>query len=233
VTIGLVFLTLLMAIIVGWLIRQTINVQPWQPQQAVPEVSSAAADSRAPARVALWVFLGVATSLFVLFVSAYAMRLGLGDWAPLPRPRLLLFNTALLVAASLAMEFSVRAARLGDAAAVRRGLGVAGLLTFGFLAGQLVVWRQLHGAGFMLTTHAAASFFYLFTAVHGVHVLGGLVAWLRATRRAVRGSDPARIRLGVELCATYWHYLLAVWVGLYALLVSDELGLAICSSSPL
>lgn len=230
-TIGLVFLTVLMAAIVWWLFRQTINVQPWQAQVAVANMRG---DAQPAAKTALWVFLGVATSLFVLFVSAYAMRLGLADWTPLPRPRLLMLNTALLVGASLAMEWTVHAAaRRADSDNVRRGLWASGLLTFGFLAGQLFVWKQLNDAGYFVTTSAAAAFFYLFTAVHGLHVLGGLVAWARASARAWRGSDPAAIRLGVELCATYWHYLLAVWVVLYALLVSNDLGLAICTSAPL
>jgi cytochrome c oxidase subunit 3 len=228
-TIGLVFLTLMMAVIVGWLFRQTLNVQPWQEQVLVPEVGAV----RPAAKTALWVFLGVATSLFVLFVSAYAMRLGLSDWSPLPRPRLLVLNTALLVGASLAMEWTVYAARRADRDGVRRGLGASGVLTVGFLAGQLFVWKQLQDAGFMVTSDAATAFFYLLTAAHGLHVLGGLVAWARASERAWRGSDPGRTRLVVELCATYWHYLLAVWVVLYALLVSNDLGLAICSSAPL
>lgn len=231
-TIGLVFLTLLMAAIVWWLFRQTINVQPWQAQAFAPEVGGGATP-RPAARTALWVFLGVASSLFVLFISAYAMRLGLADWSPMPRPRLLMLNTALLVGSSLAMEWTAYAARRADSARVRQGLGASGLLTLGFLAGQLVVWKQLNDAGFLLTTSAAAAFFYLLTAVHGLHVLGGLVAWVRAAARAWRGADPARTRLGIELCATYWHYLLAVWAVLYALLVSNELGLAICSSTPL
>jgi cytochrome c oxidase subunit 3 len=231
VTIGLVFLTLLMGVIVWWLFRQTINVQPWQAQAAVAEVR--AAPARPAGKTALWVFLGVATSLFVLFVSAYAMRLGLADWDPLPRPRLLMFNTALLVCASLAMEWTVHAARRADAGNVRRGLSASGVLTLGFLAGQLVVWKQLNDAGYWVSSSAAAAFFYLLTAVHGLHVLGGLVAWARAVLRVRRGSDPARIRLAAELCATYWHYLLAVWVALYALLVSEGVGLAICSSIPL
>ncbi|HSV46854.1 MAG TPA: cytochrome c oxidase subunit 3 [Ramlibacter sp.] len=231
-TIGLVFLTLAMAVIVWWLFRQTINVQPWQAQAVVPELLGGAAP-RPPAKTALWVFLCVATSLFVLFASAYAMRLGLADWSPLPRPRLLMLNTAVLVGASLAMEWTVHAARRADTASVRRGLRASGLLTLCFLAGQLIVWKQLNDAGFLVTTSAATAFFYLFTAVHGLHVLGGLVAWTRAAARAWRGADPARLRLVVELCATYWHYLLAVWVVLYALLVSNELGLAICSSAPL
>ena len=230
-TIGLVFLSVLMAAIVWWLFRQTIHVQPWQAQVAVPEVGTAPA--RPAAKTALWVFLGVATSLFVLFVSAYAMRLGLADWNPLPRPRLLMLNTALLACASLAMEWTVHAARRADPGNVRRGLQASGLLTFGFLAGQLIVWKQLNGAGYFVSSSAAAAFFYLFTAVHGLHVLGGLVAWARAVLRVWRGAEPAAIRLGVELCATYWHYLLAVWVVLYALLVSNDFGLAICSSTPL
>lgn len=231
-TIGLVFLSLLMAVIVWWLFRQTINVQPWQAQAAV---SAGGGGATAPpaAKMALWVFLAVATSLFVLFVSAYAMRLNLADWTPLPRPRLLMLNTAFLVGASLAMEWTVHAARRADHAGVRRGLWASGLLTMAFIAGQLFVWKQLNEAGYLVTTSAASSFFYLFTAVHGAHVLGGLVAWGRASARAWRTADAARIRLGVELCATYWHYLLAVWVVLYALLVSDRLGLAICTSTPL
>ncbi|MBA2965404.1 MULTISPECIES: cytochrome c oxidase subunit 3 [Ramlibacter] len=232
-TIGLVSLSLLMAVIVGWLFRQTIHVQPWQAQALVPE---AAGDAVPPSaiRTALWVFLAVATSLFALFASAYAMRLGaLADWSPLPRPRLLVLNTALLVGASLAMEWTVHAARRADLGDVQRRLLVSGLLTLGFLLGQLVVWKQLNDAGFFLTSSAAAAFFYLLTAAHGLHVLGGLVAWGRAAMRAWRGADPAALRLLVGLCATYWHYLLVVWVVLYALLVSNELGLAICTSEPL
>lgn len=230
-TIALAFLTLLMAIIVVWLLRQTVNVQPWQAQAAGVEVIVPA--PRPAIQTALWVFLAVATSLFVLFVSAYSMRLGLADWTPLPRPRLLTLNTALLVGASLAMQWAVHAARRGQPADLRRGLATGGLLTTGFLAGQVAVWMQLNDAGYLVSTSAASAFFYLFTAVHGLHVLGGLVAWARAWRRAWRDADAARIRLAVQLCATYWHFLLAVWVALYALLVSDVLGLAICSSTPL
>lgn len=231
-TIGLVFLTAMMAAIVWWLFRQTINVQPWLAHATAAGTRGGTA-ARPAVKTALWVFLGVATSLFVLFVSAYAMRLPLADWTPLPRPRLLMLNTALLVCASLAMEWTVYAVRRGDRDNVQRGLWAGGLLTAGFLAGQLIVWKQLNDAGYFVSASAATAFFYLFTAVHGLHVLGGLVAWARAVLREWHAAELARVRLGVELCATYWHYLLAVWVALYALLVSEGIGLAICSSAPL
>jgi len=230
VTIGLVFLSLLMGAILWWLFRQTVNVQPWQAQVALPELQRAA-PARPPAKTALWVFLAVASSLFALFISAYAMRLSFLDWSPLPQPRLLMLNTAFLVSASLAMEWTVFAARRADLGGVRRGMAASGVLTVGFLAGQLFVWKQLNDAGYFAVTSVASAFFFLLTAVHGLHVLGGLVAWVRASARAWQVSDPARIRLGVELCAIYWHFLLAVWVVLFAVLVSSDLGLSICSSA--
>jgi len=227
-TITLMFLALLMGAIVWWLLRQTVNVQPWDAQVPVRD-AHAAVLARPTAKMALWLFLAVATSLFALFISAYAMRLNFLDWRPLPQPRLLMANTAILIVASLAMEWAAFAARRGDVDRVRKGLAVGGLLTAAFIAGQLVVWQQLATAGYFMTTSAATAFFYLLTAVHGVHVLGGLVAWSRSAARAWGRADAARLRMGVELCAMYWHFLLAVWVVLFAVLVSKELGLAICS----
>lgn len=226
--ITLIFLAGLMGAIVWWLLRQTVNVQPWDATVPVRD-AHAAVLARPTAKMALWMFLAVATSLFALFISAYAMRLDFLDWRPLPQPRLLMVNTALLIVASLAMEWAAWAARRGDVVRVRQGLAAGGALTAMFIAGQIAVWQQLSAAGYFMTTSAATAFFYLLTAVHGAHVLGGLVAWVRSARRAWGGADAARLRMGVELCAMYWHFLLAVWVVLFAVLVSKELGLAICS----
>ena len=75
-------LSLLMFAVVGWLFRQSIHVQPWDAGLVVRDLSASVA-ARPPAKTALWVFLAVASSLFVLFVSAYAMRLTVTDWRPL------------------------------------------------------------------------------------------------------------------------------------------------------
>jgi cytochrome c oxidase subunit 3 len=230
VTITLIFLALLMAAILWWLFRQTVNVQPWVADGPARDVHPGVL-ARPIAKTALIAFLGVATSLFALFISAYAMRIDFLDWNPIPQPRLLMLNTAILVVASVAMEWTVFSARRGDRKGVQAGLLASGMLTFAFLAGQLFVWKQLADAGYFLATSAATGFFYLLTAVHGLHVLGGLVAWGRSAGRVWSGGDLARIRLGVELCAIYWHFLLAVWVVLFTVLVSNFLGLSICAPS--
>jgi cytochrome c oxidase subunit 3 len=82
-----------------------------------------------------------------------------------------------------------------------------------------MAWRQLDAAGYFVASNPANSFFYLLTAIHGLHVLGGLVALARATGKVWRTADPGRVRLSVELCAVYWHFLLVVWLALFALLL--------------
>jgi cytochrome c oxidase subunit 3 len=218
-TISLLLLAGMMGVIVWWLFKQSINVQPWLAQGSTRDVHEQVL-ARPAAKTALWVFLAVVTSLFALFISAYAMRMHLGDWQALPEPMLLWWNTALLAVTSVVMQRTVVAARREDAGGVRTGLIAGGALTLAFLIGQVVAWRQLSNAGYFLTSNPANGFFYLLTAVHGLHVLGGLVAWGRTASRVWHGADVTGVRLSVELCTIYWHFLLAVWLVVFALLLS-------------
>jgi cytochrome c oxidase subunit 3 len=96
-----------------------------------------------PAKVGLWLFLAVITSFFALFISAYGMRMHMGDWQPLDVPGQLWFNTGLLILSSVAFEWTRRAARRDDEKGVRMGLLAAGFFALAFLAAQLAVWQQL------------------------------------------------------------------------------------------
>ena len=229
-TITLGFLAVLMGAVVWWLVKQSVNMQPWVAVGGAQDVHGSLLKQPA-AKTALWVFLAVATSLFALFVSAYAMRISYLDWTPLPQPQLLTLNSVVLALASVAIQWAVVAARRRDLPGVKAGLLATGLLTLGFVAGQLAVWKQLNDAGYFVANSAATGFFYMLTAVHGLHVLGGLVAWARTSARVWQGIKADRLVLGVELCAIYWHFLLIVWLVLFAVLASNFLGLSICSTS--
>jgi len=212
------FLGGVMAVVIGLLLRQTLSVRPWTVQgigEAPPE-----AGFLPTVKIGLWVFLAVVTSLFALFISAYSMRMAAGDWEPLPEPALLWLNTAVLILTSVVMQWTLVAARRANREGVRIGLNAAGALTFAFLAGQLAVWQQLSGSGFLMVANPANAFFYLLTALHGLHLVGGLVAWARTVARVRRGATLGEIRLHVGLCAAYWHFLLLIWLVLFALLLS-------------
>ena len=222
-TYALVFLSALMAVIVWWLVRQTVNTTPWVEQRASDNVQGDGALSLPPVKVGLGVFLAVATSLFALLISAYYMRMMGGDWLDLPIPRVLWLNTAILVLASIAMQRTRFAAQQGQLERVKSGLIASGALTFGFLAGQLWAWQQMDAAGYFLAANPAFSFFFLLTAVHGLHLMGGLWVWARTTARVLRGGvDADAIRLSVQLCTVYWHYLLAVWAVLFFVLLHSH-----------
>ncbi len=209
-----------------WLLRQTINVQPWVEQRSVDAVPSGASFPASPAKVGLGVFLGVASALFALTVCAYFIRMMAGDWLTFVFPKVLWLNTGLLIVSDLAMRSARSAARRSELERVRRALVAAGLFSFAFLVGQILAWQQLNASGYFATQPGGAvtagpanSFFYLFTALHGAHVLGGLWFWGTTTARAWRTTEVAKIRQSVELCTVYWRYLLLVWLVLLALLV--------------
>ncbi len=218
-TYALVLLGGLMAVVVWWLVRQTVNVKPWVEQRSIEIVHGDGALSLPSVKVGLGVFLAVATSLFALLISAYHMRMMGEDWSKLALPRVLWLNTAVLILASVAMQRTRIAARHGQLDRVQGGLIAGGVFTFSFLAGQLWAWQQMAAAGYFLTANPAYSFFYLLTAVHGLHLFGGLWVWGKTTARVLRGADVGKVRLSVELCTVYWHYLLLVWLVLFAVLL--------------
>jgi cytochrome c oxidase subunit 3 len=218
-TVSLILLAIIMFVVIGWLLRQTLNTQPWVPRSVDDAVSGTSIDT--PVKTfGLVSFLAVATSLFALFISAYSMRMHMGDWRPVSEPVLLWVNSAFLVLASVVYEWTRRASRSGRSKSLKPGLTIAGLLTFLFLGGQLVAWMQLNATGHYLTSNPASAFFYVLTAVHGLHLLGGLWVWARCTVRVFSGAEADSVRVSIELCAVYWHYLLLVWAVLFGLLLA-------------
>ena len=194
--------------------------KPWiTAQGTVIDLYDRRAFALPTVKFGLMVFLTVVTVLFLLLVAAYTYRMAGADWHNLPEPWLLWLNTVILIASSVSLQWARVSARRGQMGGVRSGLLNAGILTFAFLAGQLLVWQQLAAMGFYSPQNPALAFLYLMTGLHGVHLLGGLVAWGRTIAKVWRGPAVEQVRMSVELCAMYWHYLLLIWLVLFGLLV--------------
>jgi cytochrome c oxidase subunit III len=224
---GALLIAMLTAITVWWLLIQRLKDKPWTKQGVVP-TSQETVTSSAP-KVGLWVFLAVVSSLFGLFASAYTMRMtghgGLAVWQALDEPNVLWINTLVLVLASGAMQVARNRIDGDDFNGVRSYFIAAGVLTIVFLAGQMLAWQQARASADVGPGSPAYSFFVLLTAVHGLHLIGGLWVLGRTTARIFRvdaGNVVARsrLRLSVQLCTTYWHWLLLIWLGVFALLLS-------------
>jgi cytochrome c oxidase subunit 3 len=163
--------------------------------------------------------LCVLTMLFFILVIAYIARMDIADWKRLNEPWLLWFNTGLLFLSSIAMSKAQAAIKQGNHGLMKTHFIRAGLLTVAFLLGQLIVWQQYNAMGYFLATNPANTFFYMVTAIHGFHLLVGLLVWSNASRELMRGVAGPSMCLRVDICAAYWHFLLLIWLGLFALLV--------------
>jgi cytochrome c oxidase subunit 3 len=204
---------------------KTILEKPWLVDPRPAEVIHSGSAARMPTlRTGLWLFLAVVTFLFLLLSSAYFGRMSMPDWTPLQEPRLLWLNTGILVFSSFAMQWAATSAHREQMAGVRAGLLVGGVLAVAFLAGQIVAWQQLVAHGYFATQNPAYAFFYVITTLHGLHILGGLVVLGAAADHAWRNDNAATMRRAARLCAIYWHFLLVVWAGLFALMLADNSG---------
>lgn len=169
------------------------------------------------AQLGLWFFLATTTMLFAGFTSAYLVRQSTGsDWRPVSLPPVVWLNTVALLLSSAALEWGRRTARVArSAGSARRWLLASLMLGLGFLAGQVYAWQQMAARGLTLSAGPHASFFYVLSGVHGVHLIGGIAALGYATVAAWRALVPRAQRL--TLCATYWHFMGGLW--LYVLLL--------------
>ncbi len=189
--------------------------------------ASAQVDRLRTAKTGLRLLLVVVSSLFFLFMVAFIARSQMADWQPLTTPLAplaatvpLWLNSALLLLASIALQGARMAARRGLAALTLGGFLLGGVFAVAFLLGQLWVWQRFAAWGYFLASNPANSFFFLLTGLHGLHLLGGLVAWGWTLGKFLRRVPLLRLGAGVELCALYWHYLLGLWLVLFALLTS-------------
>lgn len=171
----------------------------------------------------MWVALSAVVMVFAAFTSAMVVRKGISnDWVYTELPRVLWLNTVVLIASSVTLELSRRSLAAGSVDRFARMLYGTVALGVAFVAGQLIAWRELASRGVYLATNPSSSFFYLLTAAHGVHLLGGIVALFYIVVRAGRiALEPAR-RTAVDVAAIYWHFMDGLWIYILLLLMTRK-----------
>jgi cytochrome c oxidase subunit III len=176
---------------------------------------------RYPARIyvtGLTMALAAILMFFMALTSAYVVRKGLGgDWRSLALPHILWINTLVLLVSSVTIQRARRRLAGADLSGFRYWWGVTTALGLLFLLGQLLAWRQLVHEGFYLITNPSSSFFYILTAAHGLHLLGGIIVLLVVGLRPWRRARMTRATAS-ELASIYWHFMDGLWVFIFLLL---------------
>lgn len=171
-------------------------------------------------RTGMWMALAAIVMLFAAFTSALVVRKGISsDWVRTELPTILWLNTVLLVASSATLELSRRSLSAGLAVQFTRWLYATVALGVVFVAGQLTAWRQLAARGVYLASNPSSSFFYLLTATHAVHLLGGILALFYVAFRVGRIALDPKGRTAVDVTAMYWHFMDGLWIYIFLLLM--------------
>lgn len=201
-----------------------VTSKPWENAGLADDAESHPAFNTDNHKVGLTFFMGVVTVVFTLLVVSYFIRMQLDDWAALSLPSLLWLNTAALVLASVWMQSAKNRLRREETTlrSVKVRFFLGGAFALAFIGGQYLVWQQLAAQGHYVQGDPAAAFFYLLTGLHVLHLLGGLYVWSQTCIRLQRLEQAIEARLPIELCTTYWHFLLLVWVGLFYLLATTS-----------
>lgn len=212
-------------------ILKTLRVKPWLPAELEPEASlpSALLNKEKAASTALQFLLAVITVVFLLFTITFLQRTQSFDfqalsgepWLPFTNADILWQNSAYLLLASISIILAKKFAEQQSLYAIIISLTATALFTLLFISGQVQVWQQLNQSGFYITTNPANSYYFLLTGVHALHIIGGVLVFMRCIWLFAFYLSYQQLASRLKLCARYWHYLFFIWLFLFFLLTSD------------
>ena len=203
-------------------IFKLLSEKPWEASQAaIDNEHDGKTLTLSKAKLGVRTIMVVSTVIFSLFIVSYSDRMLVHDWKSLSEPWLLWINTIILIFTSFVFHKAKVLSDKHEFEKTKNYLLLVGFLTFAFITGQLLVWQHYVNLEQYASTNPANAFFYLFTALHGLHVLGGLLFWGRSsTKLCTKNFSVSKIKQAIELCAIYWHFLLIVWFVLFGLMIA-------------
>jgi len=203
-------------------ILQLLTQKPWDPAQAkIDNTHSGSTLDISKGKFGLRYLMVISTIFFCLFIVTYSDRLVYADWKKMPEPILLWLNTLILLLTSVVFISAQIASKNNQFEIVKKRLLIVGGLSLLFLFGQLLVWFQLINLGYYVSSNPANAYFYVFTTLHGLHLVGGLIYWIMTIKKVWIQNEiiMTAAKHTVELCAIYWHFLFVVWLVLFGLML--------------
>jgi cytochrome c oxidase subunit 3 len=188
----------------------------------IPVVGNVRVRSMHPKKFAMWLFIISVTMIFASLTSAYIVKKAEGDWLIVNFPSLFNVTSVLIVLSSISMHFSYIAAKRNNLTSIRIGLVITGLLAIGFVIGQYMSWTQLVNQDVFFVGNAAGSFIYIFTGLHALHLIGGVIFLAIVLVNAFKYKVHSKSMAQIEMCTTYWHFLGGLWLYLYLFLILNN-----------
>ncbi|KAA6441794.1 cytochrome oxidase subunit III [Dyadobacter flavalbus] len=173
-----------------------------------------------PMKFILWLFLVSIIMLFASQTSAYLVRRAEGNWLEFEMPRIFWYSTIVLLISSIAMQWAYFSAKKDQFKQLKIAISITFVLGLAFLWMQFEGWKQLVAMNVYFVGNPSGSFFYVFTGLHGFHIISGLIVLLFSWAAAFRLKVHAKNLRRIQICATYWHFLDILWLYLFVFLLT-------------
>ncbi len=176
-----------------------------------------------PKKFALWLFIVSIVMLFAALTSAYIVKQADGNWLTFQLPKTFILSTVIIALSSGTMHLAYLAAKKDELKRVNIMLAATVALGFMFLASQYQSWKELVANNvYFVSNYASGSFIYIFTGLHGLHIVSGIIFLLITLGSALRLKVHAKNLTLIEMCMTYWHFLGGLWLYLYLFLMFNS-----------
>lgn len=172
-----------------------------------------------PKKFILWGFIVTIIMLFASQTSAYLVRRAEGNWVEFEVPQIFWYSSVVLIFSSIAMHWAYLAAKKDNFNTLKIAISITFVLGLAFLWMQVEGWKDLVAQNIYFVGNPSGSFFYVFTLLHGVHLVTGLIVLCVTFISAMRLKVHAKNLRRIEICTTYWHFLDILWIYLFAFLL--------------
>lgn len=175
-----------------------------------------------PQKFALWLFLVSVVMIFAALTSAYIVRRGEGDWLVFNLPTLFYYTSGVVILSSITMQWAYFAAKKDNLNGIKIALSITTILGFAFLVGQYIAWGQLVEMQVYFVGNPSGTFIYVLTGLHGLHIVSGIVFLIIVLILTFKYKVHSKSMVRIEMCATYWHFLGALWLYLFFFLSFNQ-----------
>lgn len=175
-----------------------------------------------PKKFALWLFIVTVVMIFAAFTSAHIVRQADGDWLIYDLPSMLWYTSGIIILSSVFMQWAYIAAKKDKLEQVKLALGITTILGILFLFGQLKAWEQMVDANVYFTGNPAGSFLYIFTGIHALHLISGVIYLIYMLISSLRNKVHSENMLNMEMASTWWHFLGGLWIYLFIFLLLNH-----------
>lgn len=173
-----------------------------------------------PHKFTLWVGLGSIIMMFAGLTSAYIVKREQPNWISVDMPMLFWYSTAVLLLSSLTASRALKAFKERSMLSYKRMLTITVALGAIFIAMQLIGFNQLWNNGLHFNGSGGVQFLYIIFGLHGLHVLGGMVALLVMFFRIFNSTSRSYNSIPLEVVCTYWHFVDILWIYLFVFFIA-------------